>query len=641
MRIKAILLFLVAALSLGLLYQQCQSPSPVVPQSPFRTIYDTSVHYVGIQTCKGCHADIYNTFIHTGMGQSWDLASPHKSAARFGAHEVVYDTLNNLYYHPYWDHERLYIEEYRLNGTDTIHKRIEQVKYIVGSGQHTNSHIIDINGYLYQAPITFYTQQQIWDLAPGFEKGSNSKFTRIIGQECMTCHNHLPETDYRAENHFQTVHTGIECERCHGPGSLHVSEKQAGKLVDISKETDYSIVNPKKLSRELQINLCQRCHLQGITVLNQGRQFADFRPGMLLSEVMHTFIPRYTDSLTHFIMASHADRMKMSACFRNSNMTCLSCHDPHISVKATPAETFTNACLKCHSDQQKACTEKESVRKAVSNNCITCHMPMSGSIEVTHVKIHDHNIRKTISDKQSKAIGQFVRLANVSDKTPETPDISAEAYLNFYEEYVSASAFLDSAAVRLARCKSTAPINSLYIRLYYLRQDYAAILKLANQFGQPNSIHDAWTAYRIGEAYLQTASAQAAIPYLSTALSLRKGEPDFMNKLSIAYIQATQNEQAERLLQQLLQLNPEHVSGLTNMGYLQALKGNLPEAEKYYLRALQLNPDYEQALINMAAKKQLDQKRSEAIAYLKRALKVNPANRSAQAALKQISGGLY
>ena len=28
-----------------------------------------SVSYVGIETCKSCHFDIYNSFIETGMGQ--------------------------------------------------------------------------------------------------------------------------------------------------------------------------------------------------------------------------------------------------------------------------------------------------------------------------------------------------------------------------------------------------------------------------------------------------------------------------------------------------------------------------------------------------------------------------------------------
>jgi hypothetical protein len=44
---------------------------------------------------------------------------------------------------------------------------------------------------------------------------------------------------------FEEVPLGINCEKCHGPGSIHMEEKQAGIIVDITKEIDFSIVNPE------------------------------------------------------------------------------------------------------------------------------------------------------------------------------------------------------------------------------------------------------------------------------------------------------------------------------------------------------------------------------------------------------------
>ena len=88
-------------------------------------------------------------------------------------------------------------------------------------------------------------------------------------------------------NRFSKMPTGIQCERCHGPGKLHVEEKLAGIVVDTAKRADYSIVNPRRLPRDLQMDLCQRCHLQGVAVLNEGKTFFDFKPGMRLSEVLN------------------------------------------------------------------------------------------------------------------------------------------------------------------------------------------------------------------------------------------------------------------------------------------------------------------------------------------------------------------
>jgi hypothetical protein len=128
------------------------------PTSQWHNVYDTSAHYVGMDKCRTCHESVYQTFIQTGMGQSFGHATKEKSAADFTpAHALVYDSALDYYYKPYWDKDSFYIMEFRLEGRDTVHKRIQKVNYVVGSGQHTNSHIFNTNGYLLQAPITFYT----------------------------------------------------------------------------------------------------------------------------------------------------------------------------------------------------------------------------------------------------------------------------------------------------------------------------------------------------------------------------------------------------------------------------------------------------------------------------------------------------
>ncbi|MCH8331307.1 MAG: hypothetical protein IH946_07985, partial [Bacteroidetes bacterium] len=117
--------------------------------SVYLNLNDT-VDYVGMQQCSSCHPDIHNTFIHTGMGMSFDSASRQKSAASFGDDDLVYDSLSNFYYKPFWENDSLMVKEFRLSGSDTVHQRIERIHYIVGSGQHTNSHITSLRGYLYQ-----------------------------------------------------------------------------------------------------------------------------------------------------------------------------------------------------------------------------------------------------------------------------------------------------------------------------------------------------------------------------------------------------------------------------------------------------------------------------------------------------------
>ena len=47
-----------------------------------------------------------------------------------------------------------------MEGEDTSHKFLQKIDYVIGSGNHTNSHIFSINGYLHQLPYTFYTQEK-------------------------------------------------------------------------------------------------------------------------------------------------------------------------------------------------------------------------------------------------------------------------------------------------------------------------------------------------------------------------------------------------------------------------------------------------------------------------------------------------
>ncbi|MBK7667021.1 MAG: hypothetical protein IPJ32_06480 [Sphingobacteriaceae bacterium] len=330
---KVILLF--SSVLILLIAFQCKEPSGNSTTSQIKK--DTLVYlnhadsarYVGMNQCKLCHQSIYNSFIKTGMGKSFDVATKEKSSADY-SHPLIYDKIKDFYYNASWRNDSLYFTEFRLKGRDTIFKRTEQVNYIIGSGQHTNSHIQSVNGYLNQMPMTFYTQKKKWDLPPGFEDGHNTHLNRKIGLECMSCHNSYPNFVLGSENKYNGVQEGINCERCHGPGSIHVAQRQTGSKIDTSKYIDYSIVNPAKLSIDRQFDICQRCHLQGNAVLKEGKSFFDFKPGMKLNDFMTVFLPKYENADDEFIMASHADRLKQSKCFIKSYEVASKAQPPEI-----------------------------------------------------------------------------------------------------------------------------------------------------------------------------------------------------------------------------------------------------------------------------------------------------------------------
>jgi hypothetical protein len=572
-------------------------------QVPYFLNHNDSVKYVGMQTCRSCHEDIYQTYIRTGMGQSFGAATPQKSSADFGKKHVVYDSLLDLHYHPFWKNDSLYISEFRLSGKDTIHQRSERVDYIIGSGQHTNSHLMNVNGYIYQLPLTWYAQEKKWDLPPGFEKGRNTRFSRIINIECMSCHNAMPQVHAQTENKFINIPLGIDCERCHGPGEVHVQQKITGNRVDTSMQPDYSIVNPRRLVWERQIDLCQRCHLQGNAILKPGKQFTDFRPGMILSDFWDVFMPQYHGADDEFIMASHAERLQMSKCFTSSTkematakLTCITCHNPHVSVKETGTQVFNVACGNCH-NMQNDCKQIPQLRLEQNNNCVGCHMPNSATIDIPHVTVHDHKIKVPASNVAIEQVKQFAGIYSINNSAP-TPLSKAKAYISYVESFEGEIESLDSADIILRSLPKELALPSI-VHSYYVRNKFHAIVALSLNLNA-NDCDDAYMAYRIGTALQEMNKPREALSWLQKSITLSPEQFEFINKLAINHYMLGQTGKAIELLELSLQKNRNQPDAWNNAGFMHMQKRNFMQAENYFKTALTLDPDLYNALANYA-----------------------------------------
>ncbi|MGE0568328.1 MAG: tetratricopeptide repeat protein, partial [Bacteroidia bacterium] len=601
------------------------------------------------------------------------LATKEKSAADF-SNNHVYDSYSMFHYTSFFNDDNMFIKEFELNKTDTLSSRTEKVDFIIGSGQHTNSHLQIINGYVNQMPMTYYTQTGKWDLPPGFENGSNTRFSRKIGLECMTCHNGLPDFVMGSENRYTNVPNGIDCERCHGPGSLHVKRKMNGDIIDTSKYIDYSIVNPSKLSIDRQFDICQRCHLQGNIVLKEGKSFLDFKPGMKLNDFQQVYLPRFTTSDDEFIMASHVDRLKQSACFIKSKeksslsnslkpykdaLTCVTCHNPHVSVKQTNTEIFNNACKNCHNENGNSklnCTDKHYLKYSDEANiassdkrisCVNCHMPKSGSIDIPHVTVHDHYIRKPVTKSDKKAIKKFVGLYCINDSEISQKQ-KIRAYLQQYEKFEQQQYYLDTLELLFSKIKNPfeSNLNKEYIQLLFYQNKYNLISESINKKGLQtvlNSLqtksydnYDAWVSYRIGESYFQIGDIKSAAIFYKNALSLAPFIIEFQNKTATAIALSGKQEEAFVLLQKSTMDYPKNAIAQSNLGYIYLTKGNTQKALEHLSLAVKLDPHYENAWLNLSAyylsKNQLDLAKNT----LNKVLSLNPKNKQALDLLNRI-----
>lgn len=566
-----------------LLTQFC-SPPQTTDTTPYLN-HNDSVGYVGMAKCATCHLDKVETFVHTGMGMSFDTVSFSKSSANFGTNHVLYDSFNNFYYFPYWKNEKLFVMEFRLIEGDTVYKRIEEITYIIGSGQHTNSHLIQKGDYIIQAPFTWYAQDQKLDFPPGFEAGANSRFSRVIDQECMSCHNGIPSMKHGSSKAFEYVPNGIDCERCHGPGQLHVSNSLAGVIPE--GDIDYSIVNPSKLSWERQIDVCQRCHLQGNNVLKASKTFNDFKPGMVLSEVFEIYLPQYEGDNQLFNMANHADRFQHSVCFLESNkqgrsFTCITCHNPHVSVTQTDAVQFNAKCLSCHTDN--SCKEKQNVRELKDNNCVNCHMPKSSTEDIPHVTVHDHKIaihNTSLENKSDKVVGLY----SVNNPSPEI-NTMIRAYLTYYEKFDALPIYQQKAKSLLKKSDDLA----LWIHYHYQKQDWDAIVELVEKKELPDS-KNAITCYRVGKAFSGVTRHILSAEWLQLAVLKEPSSYAYKSDLAAEFIKTNDFDKAEVVLIEAINQYDNYVPSYNNLGYLYVRMGKYSLAKKYLERSLTLDPD--------------------------------------------------
>jgi tetratricopeptide (TPR) repeat protein len=545
-----------------------------------------SVAYVGMKTCATCHQDKHQTFIHTGMGLSFDSATRQKSSAVFGVSHQVYDSFSDMHYYPFWNNEKLYIKEYRLLGKDTTHQFTQEINYIVGSGQHTNSHLMERNGYIYQAPITFYVQKQKWDLAPGFEGGNNSRFSRILNSECISCHNSMPKLEDNSQYKFMSMGNGIDCERCHGPGELHVKQRLNGQGVDVQNEIDPTIVNPRKLSWNRQIDLCQRCHLQGLNLLKEGKKFTDFKPGMKLSDIFEIYLPEYEGNQSQFDMANHSQRFQMSKCFTSTNnsdlkFTCISCHNPHVSVKITGTEVYNTACAQCH--VKKDCSTSTDQLIEAKYNCVSCHMPPSSSEDIPHVSVHDHYIRKPKENQYD--VDQMQKLVGLYAVNNSQPTIEREilAYLEYWEKFDKNPFYINKAKELLV--KNDFP--KLWLKYYYLKEEYEKVIELKFEYGEL----DAWQNFMMGESYARINQLSQAFFHTNNAYKLEPTNQLFGVQLLKRYVDNESLNEGEKLGIKLLGDFSGNAQILNSLAKIATIKKQYAKAKKYVNKAYLFDPD--------------------------------------------------
>ena len=532
--------------------------------------------YIGSQACSNCHSEIYRRFLQTSMGHSMTPVTPAFHQATPSSASYVNERLNRQF-EVYFQDGRLFQSESGtgVDGKESF-KTAHQIDWIIGAGVNGYGAILRKGDFLFQAPLSFYTEPMKWAPSPGYEF-TDLGFNRPITPGCIFCHSGRANPVAGVNGLFEKPpfsEISIGCENCHGPGAAHLKALTAtsapsGKTPD---HFNTAIVNPARLTPYLADNICMACHQTGdARVLKPGKSYGDFRPGHPLDDTLSILLvpptrelPPSSDHVEHYYS------MTLSKCYRASKgrLSCITCHDPHVepSREAAPAY-FRSKCLTCHTNQSCKLPIAARMQQTPANDCTSCHMPKRAIQVISHSSATNHRIVATpdepypdVTFQQTTAsLPDLIHLNPAPGKETAPPPLLTllAAYGELAEnrpEYVAPYLKVLS---QLGRTQPDDPLVQAALGRRDLKNgDFTAAvnhLRSALQGGTP-----AATTYAdLADALAHLGQPDEAVPLIEKAIKLDPFNPVTQKMLVVMLIETKQYAKAHEVLQQYLEVFPQ------------------------------------------------------------------------------------
>jgi tetratricopeptide (TPR) repeat protein len=645
--IAALALLVIAAAGTVLLLRHRQ---------PTQTAADDG--YADPVTCLQCHATEAAGYARTGMAHAFykpdasnTVGSPANAAQFYHAASATFFKLTA--------HDGKYYQRRWQTGFNGSPDNVEEstIDYIMGSGNHVRTYLHrEQDGTLIELPLAWYSEGGgQWGMNPGFDN-SHPMTRRTIAYECMFCHNGYPEIppaahrDLSASPVYGTVlPEGIDCQRCHGPGSAHV---KAARTQDASLELIRAkILNPKRLSNDRQMEVCEQCHLETTSrmlpdrIRHYNQEPFSYRAGQPLAEFNSYFTRDPAKDRTDSIQIVSAPyRLRQSQCYLKSEgaLTCEICHNPHDLHKGPESAAFyANICMRCHAATLPA--KVAAHQHPAANDCVSCHMPKRRTEDVVHAVMTDHLIQRF-------APPASVLLA-AQQETPDTPAVAyhgpVKRYLLDHEKIAPSDALYDAAAQVIDSSNLEGGIPALKELIRTQRPTQPNFyLELGDAMRHAGDLSGAIDSYRqalaldplssraqrrLGVALEGAGKADEALAIMKTATEREPGNVLFWYERALIEARSGSADMAIADLRKALELEPDVADAQNSLGSLLAQKGDIRAAESAFRAALAINPYDSGTRSNLGRLLASRQDWKQAAFQLQKAVQLDQTNVSAHA----------
>ncbi len=646
MRRLAVAAFAFLAVASAFMFQAGRRPAARRDRKGELFIAGEDAGYLEPGACASCHRQIWETYRRTGMGRSFFRPGPGDTVEGYSRENTYYHQASDQHFtmsqRGGWFYQRCH--QIAPDGRES-HVVEREIHFVLGSGNHVRSYLHRTpNGQLVQLPIAWYAERGgFWAMNPGYDRPDHMDFRRKVDQECFFCHNAYPEIEADGgASHDRSSHDlylrgsipeGIDCQRCHGPGRLHVQSVQRGASPEAIRG---AIINPARLSRQRQLELCLQCHLESTSrrlpnsIRRFGRGFFSYRPG----EPLENYILHFDHAAggghdDKFEIAHAGYRLMKSACFRKSNgaLTCTTCHNPHEAPRDEEAgRRYVQVCRSCHAP---------AGNHPQGDDCLGCHMPKRRTEDVVHVVMTDHYIQRHKPERdllgplgeppdteETAYRGEVVLF--YPPRLPATPE--TELYLSTAQ--VTEGANLKAGIPRLQKAVETYRPSQpeFYSELAnaYARSDqhetavryYEEALRRKPNYPAARLSY-ATTLHKLGRW-------AAAAVVLEAAVAAAPDNAEVLNALGSTYVQLGRLDEAVTALRHALMADPDPAEIYVNLGTALFRKGDQIAAIEALRSAIVARPGFAAAHNNLAAILNARGDFSQAQPHFRRALRVDP-----------------
>jgi predicted CXXCH cytochrome family protein len=368
--------------------------------------------YTGAASCARCHAAIQK---HWAGSRHSMMVQPATALSVRGDFTPGHVTLRGETYRLTVRNGAWYITESYLTGKPVEHR----VDYTLGNRriQHYLTTLPD--GRILVLPPSWDILRKQWfhnfDIGDPDESGQVE--VQLWNKNCYSCHVSQEEKNFNpktVEYKTKWLDFGVNCERCHGPGSAHIASGGKG-----------GIVLQTRLDPARNTMVCAQCHsLRDIFVagFKPGDDYYDHFVPILEYEESRIKDPAYWADGRTRRFSTDAFGLWQSQCFLKGGLTCVRCHvDPHdTAIEKNPLlqPSQSAICTQCHAEIGKhVSAHTHHAEKSAGSSCVECHMPRT--VFSIKARIRDHSI--TVPVPENTARYQIPNACNECHQDRDTP----------------------------------------------------------------------------------------------------------------------------------------------------------------------------------------------------------------------------